>query len=175
MYLNDNTIEIREIHQTNNGYDPIPIYLHRQMVPKDSTYNISKEILVEKIMKFYLLESFVNLFINKREHDKICYLKPEDFALGHRITIFNQIFFLYDCDTYTKSFYQQNFNQIDFNPKQYTKPTVPLPPISSDMIRRKSENMIPTVIEKDRFTLMENENRALRYEAMMVRINSKKR
>ncbi len=47
FYLSDNTIEIREIHQTNNGYDPIPIYLHRQIVPKDPTYNISKEISIE--------------------------------------------------------------------------------------------------------------------------------
>ncbi|CAF0958253.1 unnamed protein product [Rotaria sordida] len=170
FYLVDHTIEIREIHQANDGYDPKGIYLHRQIVPKDSTYNI---------------KSFVNLFINKREQEKICYLKPEDFALGRHITIFNRRFFLYDCDIFTKSFYHQNFGQFDFTPididtKRYIKPSIQLSPVPPHIMFGKPEdtiqnvkNLIPKPIKKDRIKLMENENRVLRYEAIMESVNER--
>ena len=42
IYPIDNTIEVREVHRANDGYDPLSAYLHRQRVPKDSQYHISK-------------------------------------------------------------------------------------------------------------------------------------
>ncbi|UJR36685.1 hypothetical protein I4U23_029402 [Adineta vaga] len=127
LYLIDNTIEIREIHHRNNGYDPLPIYLHRQVVPRDSSYNI---------------RSFVNLFLDKCEQDKICYLTSKDFILGQQITIFNRTFFLYDCDTFTRT-----FCQFDCKPLISLAPIVPLHVVSS-----KFE---------------QNENHLLCYEAIM--------
>lgn len=56
----------------------------------------------------FWLESFVNLFVNQSECEKICYLKADDFHLNHRITIFNQVFLLYDCDSFTRDFYEMN-------------------------------------------------------------------
>ncbi|CAF2231585.1 unnamed protein product [Rotaria magnacalcarata] len=165
FYLVDNTIEIREVHRDNDGYDPIGVYLHRQIVPKDSNYNI---------------QSFVNLFINKHEQEKICYFTLEDFAIGRHVTIFNRIFFLYDCDTFTKSFYHQHFGQIDFTPididtkNNNNKPPVQLPPVPPHIMFGKPEDtiqnvksLLPKPVKKDRIKLMENENRVLRYEAMM--------
>ena len=46
FYLVDNTVEVREIHKANDGYEPKSIYLNRQLVSKDSTYNISKYYLL---------------------------------------------------------------------------------------------------------------------------------
>ena len=34
-YLVDDTLEIREAHQTNDGRDPFPILLKRQKVPRN--------------------------------------------------------------------------------------------------------------------------------------------
>jgi hypothetical protein len=36
------------------------------------------------------------------------------------------------------------------------------------------KNLIPKPVKKDRMKLMENDNRVLRYEAVMVRINKEK-
>ena len=130
-----------------------------------------------------LLESFVNLFINKREQEKICYLQPKDFVPGRHVTIFNRNFFLYDCDSSTKNFYHQNFGHFDFTPinidtERCTKTFTPLPPIPPHIMFGKPEdtienvkNLIPRPIRKNRIKLMENQNRVLRYEAMMVRIS----
>ncbi|CAF1247901.1 unnamed protein product [Adineta steineri] len=133
VYLIDNTIEIREIHRNNNGYDPLPIYLHRQLVPKDSTYNI---------------KSFVNLFLDQREQNKINYLKANDFILGEHITIFNRVFFLYDCDKFTRDFCQFDINR--------------LPSISPH-----NEDKTKNVGRKSK----ENEQRVLRYEAILESSN----
>ncbi|CAF1040473.1 unnamed protein product, partial [Didymodactylos carnosus] len=163
FYLIDNTVEIREIHEENDGYDPYPVYLNRQIIPKDSAYNIN---------------SYVNLFVNSKEKKKICYLIPKDFCLGKNINIFNRLFFLYNCDIYTKSFYHQNFQMFDFTPievdlKKFHK-RIKLPPIPPHNMFGKPEDtiqnvkhLVPKPIKRDQIKLMENENRVLRYEAMM--------
>ena len=34
-YLVDDTVEVREVHNPNDGRDPFPLFLKRQRVPKD--------------------------------------------------------------------------------------------------------------------------------------------
>ena len=34
-YLVDDTVEVREVHDPNDGRDPFPLFLKRQRVPKD--------------------------------------------------------------------------------------------------------------------------------------------
>ena len=41
-YLVDDTVEIREIHEPNDGRDPYPVLLCRQRLPKDR-YNLPCE------------------------------------------------------------------------------------------------------------------------------------
>jgi hypothetical protein len=109
-------------------------------------------------------------------------LKPEDFVLGCHVTIFNRRFLLYDCDLCTKNFYRQNFGQVDFTPidintkRGQMKAPVRLQPIPPHIMFGKPEdtienvkNLVPKPMKKDRMKLMRNENRVLRYQAIMVR------
>ncbi|CAF0806932.1 unnamed protein product [Adineta ricciae] len=139
FYLADDTIEIREIHHTNNGYDPLPIYLHRQTVPKDSRY---------------VIKSFVNIFLDKRQQNEICYLEAKDFILNQTINIFNRSFFLYDCDAFTKT-----FCQFDINPRSSIRPTTSFPLLTSSHMT-SAEKLLP---RRD----SGNDTCLLRYEAIM--------
>lgn len=45
-YLVDDTVEIREVHDPNDGRDPFPLFLKRQRVPKDRD-NVDCEFLMK--------------------------------------------------------------------------------------------------------------------------------
>jgi hypothetical protein len=71
-----------------------------------------------------------------------------------------------------------NFTPIDINANRCIKPSIQLPPVPPHIMFGKPEDtiqnvkhLIPKSIKKDRFKLTENENRVLRYEAVMVRTN----
>ncbi len=63
-----------------------------------------------------------------------------------------------------------NFTPIDINAKRCRKPVVRLPAIPPHGMFGKPEDTIQKPIKKDR----NNENRVLRYEAIMVRIKREK-
>jgi EF-hand domain-containing protein 1 len=112
------------------------------------------------------------------------YLNLNDFLLGQYVEIFNRRFFLYDCDSCTKKFYQQYVGQCDFIPidiedKQCRKITnVRLPPVpphpmfgQPDDTIQNVKYLVPRPQRKNRIKLTENQHRVLRYAAIMVTID----
>ena len=43
-YLVDDTVEVREVHESNDGHDPFPVFLRRQKLPKNR-YNVECELI----------------------------------------------------------------------------------------------------------------------------------
>ncbi|CBY33608.1 unnamed protein product [Oikopleura dioica] len=88
FYMADDTLEIREVHQANNGRDPFPILVSRQRMPKHlvpKTYpSVEKDIVSESVGFF----------------------EASDLKVGEIIVANNRKMLLYDCDGATRQFLQ---------------------------------------------------------------------
>ncbi|KAM9704326.1 EF-hand domain-containing protein 1 [Menidia menidia] len=98
-YLVDDTIEIREVHEHNSGRDNFPILMHRQRVPK-------------KLKS----ETFPSCVLEVAAVDVAEYYSPKDFRLGQTIELLSRHFLLFDCDVFTKEYYQTNYPDIEIKP-----------------------------------------------------------
>uniref|UniRef100_A0A5K3FLV1 EF-hand domain-containing protein 1 n=1 Tax=Mesocestoides corti TaxID=53468 RepID=A0A5K3FLV1_MESCO len=100
-FLNDDTMEVREHHLRNDGRDPCSLLIRRHRFPKDRddvpvTFpSVCLEISSSEIKEYY---------------------SPKDLRIGESIVIYGRAFLLYDCDSFTKAWYYQNFGLTDFKP-----------------------------------------------------------
>lgn len=117
-YLVNDTVELREIHEPNDGHDPFPVLLARQKAPRNHA-----DVPME----------FPSSVLEKSDAEQPDVLSPADFAIGKVVNIFGRDLLLYDCDNFTKDFYSRNFGVTDFTPvdvklKPALKPVMELPP-----------------------------------------------
>ena len=98
--MND-TVEVREVHSPNDGRDPFPILISRQRIPKNR-YDVGSTF------------SAVTMELSDKEIKE--YFSPADFAIGKTVQIYNRMFFIYDCDNFTRAYYLQRFGRTDFDP-----------------------------------------------------------
>ncbi|XP_076613252.1 EF-hand domain-containing protein 1 [Chaetodon auriga] len=160
-FLADDMVEIREVHEPNSGRDPF--LMRRQKLPK-------------KIKPQY--ETFPSgvLEVSTEEVDE--YYSPKDFQLGQTIKLLGRCFLLYDCDGFTKEYYQQNHPDMEMEPIEVPKKTDVLyerkkevPPYngfgSLEDSLQNCLSLIPEPPKKNLQKMLENSDIVLRYAARL--------
>lgn len=89
-YLEDDTIKVRENFCANSGRGPCPVFYQKARVAKNPV-------------------GIPGVFATSRAE----YYGIEDFAIGSTIIISNFKFFIYDCDSYTREYFQKNLHELD--------------------------------------------------------------
>ncbi|KAL8623691.1 hypothetical protein ACOMHN_004756 [Nucella lapillus] len=160
-YLVDDTLEIRECHQANDGRDPFPVLIGRHKVPKDR-YNVPS--------------SFPAVVMELSDNEIKNYFTPRDFMIGQTVSLYGRRFLVYDCDNFTKAFYYHHFGVTDF-PAVDVKgagkdlPKMEIPPYNNfgslEDSLQSCLSLIPQPPKKDFIKMLENDHKVLRFEAVI--------
>ncbi|XP_062267538.1 EF-hand domain-containing protein 1 [Platichthys flesus] len=164
-FLADDTVEIREVHEPNSGRDPFPVVMRRQRLPKK---------LKPRPFPSCVLE------VSKHEVDE--YFSPTDFQLGHTVKLRGRPFVLYDCDDFTKEYFQTNHSDMEMKPIVVPKKVDvhhnrkrEVPPYngfgSLEDSLQNCLSLIPEPPRKNVMKMLENNLKVLRYGATMVSQN----
>lgn len=85
-FLEDDTVEILEVCETNSGRDPFPQFLKRSPLPKG-------------------MPAVPDVTVKPKKAD--CF-GPGDFRIGQYVSVYGRPFFLHDCDDFTRFFYTES-------------------------------------------------------------------
>ncbi|NXW41201.1 EFHC1 protein, partial [Nyctiprogne leucopyga] len=168
-YLADNTVEVREVYQQNDGRDPFPVLIKRQRLPKT---------LVDK------KKTFPSCVLEISDQEVLEWYTAKDFAVGKSTTLLGRIFFIYDCDEFTRNFYRDKFGITDFQPVEIKKkpceevPQV-IPPYNGFGVLEDSLqncfSLLPKPPRKDIIKMLENDHKVLRYQMVLESPNPEDR
>ncbi|XP_032998581.1 EF-hand domain-containing protein 1 isoform X1 [Lacerta agilis] len=156
-YLADDTVEVREVHERNDGRDPFPVLIRRQHLPKK---------LAEK------KGPFPTCVLEISDQEVLEWFTAKDFAVGKSTTLLGRSFFIYDCDEFTRQFYQDKFGITDFHPVDVRKPPPEevkqeIPPYNGyGFLEDSLQNcfsLIPQAPKKNVLKMLENDRKVLRY------------
>ncbi|XP_059215384.1 EF-hand domain-containing protein 1 [Centropristis striata] len=162
-YLVDDTVEIREVHEPNNGRDPFPILMRIKKLPK----KVKPEA-----------GSFPSCVLEVSTAEVDEYYSPKDFQMGQTMTLLGRRFLLYDCDGFTKEYYQNNYPDMEMKPTEVPKKTE-LPherkkevPVYNGFgtLEDSLQNclsLIPKRPKKNVIKMLENDHKVLRYSARL--------
>ncbi|XP_038052074.1 EF-hand domain-containing protein 1-like [Patiria miniata] len=160
-YLVNDTVEVREVHESNDGRDPFPLLLKRQKLPKDR-YNVES--------------SFPAVVMELSNHEIKQWCSPEDFMIGKTVFIYNRPFLIYDMDEFTRAWICDKYGVRDFTPVEVTGPAreLPsrnLPPYngfgSLEDSLQSCLSLVPQPPKKDFIKMLENDHKQLRFEAVL--------
>uniref|UniRef100_A0A5F8HAC8 EF-hand domain containing 1 n=1 Tax=Monodelphis domestica TaxID=13616 RepID=A0A5F8HAC8_MONDO len=160
-YLADDTVEVREVHERNDGRDPFPVLLKRQRLPKVLKDN-SKH--------------FPRCVLEVSDADVKEWFTAKDFAVGQTVSMLGRTFFIYDCDKFTRDFYQDKFGFPEFPVIDVSKKPPPvikqeLPPYNGfGFIEDSAQNcfaLIPKTPRKDVIKMLIDDHKVLRYTASL--------
>jgi len=168
-YLVDDSVEIRECHQPNDGRDPFPVLLRRGKLPK-SRYNVDN--------------SFPMAVMELTEHEVTDWFTPADFRVGKTLFINGRKFLIFDCDEFTRSYYKSVFTYEQaenfFKGASAKEQSLAskkaaiqanLPPYNGfGSLEDSMQNCLSLVHKppkKDFIKMLENDNKVLRYEAKL--------
>jgi len=155
-FLADNTIEINEAHSRNSGRWNTPCLFKRG-----------------KLLK----ENRVNVYPGMLEPDPIPYL-PEDLLVGAGFDFWGRKCMIYDCDDFTRSFYQtymgidqaEATQNVDVPPIKH----ICLPPPPHNGVGREEDSLLnvlmiqPKPPKQDLVRLMTLSGETMRFEAKIV-------
>ncbi|KAL6078584.1 hypothetical protein STEG23_011153, partial [Scotinomys teguina] len=160
-YLMDDSMEIREVHERNNGRDPFPLLMNRQRMPK---------ILAEST------KNFPQCVLEISDQEVLEWYTAKDFIVGKPLTILGRTFFIYDCDQFTRQYYKDKFGMPDLPRIDVSKHEPPpvkqeLPPYNGyGLIEDSAQNclaLIPKAPRKDVIKMLLNDKKVLRYLAAL--------
>ncbi|XP_045049199.2 EF-hand domain-containing protein 1 isoform X1 [Desmodus rotundus] len=160
-YLMDDTIEIREVHEQNDGRDPFPLLMNRQRMPKVLTKNS---------------KTFPQCVLEISDQEVLEWYTAKDFIVGKPLTILGRTFFIYDCDPFTRKYYEEKFGisdlpRIDISKKEPPPVKQELPPYNGfGLVEDSAQNcfaLIPKPPKKDIVKMLLNDNKVLRYLASL--------
>lgn len=155
FYLEDDTVEVCEVHLPNDGRDSFPKMLRRQKLPFDD-----REALKD------IGSSPGNFYTDK---DFLVQGTP----VGARVRVFGRDFLIYDCDDFTKQHYQKKYG-VSYFPNLTDRIRTPavepprreIPPptgFGTDADSLQSiYNLIPKAPKRDEGKLMDLQGKALR-------------
>ncbi|KAM7537138.1 hypothetical protein Aperf_G00000068386 [Anoplocephala perfoliata] len=160
-YLGDDTMEVREYHTPNDGRDPCIVLIRRHRFPKNrddipaSFPSACMEISSNEIKEFYC---------------------PKDLRVGESIVVYGRAFLLYDCDSFTKAWYYQNYGLTDFKPIaiEQTDQQMNVPKLSICDITEKADSNGQSHLTPTKFNLehqVDAYNKCLRYGANLVSVH----
>jgi EF-hand domain-containing protein 1 len=86
FFLSDNNVEVKEINEQNTGRFPFPMLMKKR-----------------KLAKQPIMTHCPGMSLRKEE-----YYMPEDLIIGSKINVFGREVIIYDCDAYTRDWYQAN-------------------------------------------------------------------
>jgi len=165
-YLVDDTMEIREVHHANDGRDPFPVLIGRRRMPIDLND---------------IPTSFPAINMEISEHEISEWFEPKHFKMGETVFIMGRRFLLHDCDSFTKEFYRINFNIHNFDPVNVSQkiPNISnkeIPPYngfgSLEDSLQSCLSLVPQPPKKDFIKMLENDNKVLRYEAILESVRA---
>lgn len=87
-YLADDTVEVLEVHETNSGRDPFPVFIARAPMPRPGM-------------------TARGFGVAKRVNKAACYT-PADLRIGAAVELHGRTMVLYACDAFTRTWYAQN-------------------------------------------------------------------
>lgn len=73
---------------------------------------------------FTRTDTFPKCVLEMSDQEVTEWYSPRDFMVGSHITILGRKFFLYDCDAYTRDFYQKNLAIADLTPVSVEKKVI---------------------------------------------------
>ncbi|XP_042359448.1 EF-hand domain-containing protein 1 [Plectropomus leopardus] len=162
-FLVDDTVEIREVHEPNSGRYLFSVVMRRQKLPK----KIKPEC-----------ETFPSCVLEVSTEEVDEYYSPKDFQVGQTMTLLGRRFLLYDCDGFTKEYYQKNHPDVEMKPSEIPKQTDPLqerkrefPPYngfgSLEDSLQNCLSLVPEPPKKNVLKMLENDHKVLRYSARL--------
>lgn len=153
-FLSDQSCEVKEVKQENSGKDNFSMLLKRNKLPKNPKMTHCPGMSLQA----------VDLY------------GPHDFILGHSVNIYGRVCLLYDCDDFTKSWYEQTLG-ITQHPVALRKPPPnlvyqPVPPHTGYGFEEDSIGSVialqPKIPKKDVKKMFKCDMHILRFEAKLV-------
>lgn len=122
-FLADDTIEIREVIPANSGRDAAPMFLRRQMLPKEPVpLHQPGEVTSRTVLNVFgpmghggrwILDSLKTGAIH------IEYYHDSDLTIGSVINAWGRKMMICDCDDFTKEYYKSKYGLQDFSAINY--------------------------------------------------------
>ena len=163
FFLSDGTMQISQIKSANDGRDPVAAFVKRGLIPKGN----------------FSLKSIDTVSVSRSEPMK--HFTDLDLMVGGTIKLFDREFYIYDCDPFTRNYYQavHSIDQPSL-PKPWTEGDPPkikpkemeLPPYNGFGSEEDSlgsfKHMVPKPPKKDYAKYIHHANDVLRFSAELA-------